>query len=87
MCHRPCRVLLLMGALVLVAFVLQGCETTSNRVIKQGFQSGEDRIKFLYEDATSKERGVLECRVGDQGHLSDCREVDLVFADEEGEER
>lgn len=74
------------GLLVILSMALQACQMTKNRVIRQSFQSGDDRIKFLYEESVTNERGVLECTVSDSGQLEDCKELNLVFGDEEEED-
>ncbi|MFW5968654.1 MAG: hypothetical protein ACOCV2_14105 [Persicimonas sp.] len=85
MFDKRLRLASLIGLLVILSMALQACTVTKNRVIRQSFQSGDDRIKFLYEESVTNERGVLECRVSDSGQLEDCKELNLVFGDEEEE--
>ncbi len=70
-------------SLAVFAFALQACETTSHRVIQQGFQADGDRIKFLYEEIPSYERGIIECYVAEDGELYDCQDINIVFNIEE----
>ena len=55
------------------------CQPTTQRIVQQGFQAEGDRVKFLYEERPGHERGILECRVADNGELHDCQEISLVF--------
>lgn len=80
---RPTTRLVALVGLMIAAFALQACETTSHRVIQQGFQADGDRVKFLYEEIPSYERGILECHVADDGELYDCQELEIVFNYEE----
>lgn len=70
---------------VVLAVVLSACTATSHRVIQQGFEADGDRVKFLYEEIPSYERGILECHVADDGELYDCQELKIVFNYEEDE--
>ena len=80
--RRMCRMAALVG-LILLGFTLQACQTTSYRVIQQGFQADGDRVKFLFQEIPSYERGIIECYVADGGELYDCQEINIVFNIEE----
>lgn len=77
--NTPRGRLIALVALVLLALGLQACETTSHRIIRQGFQADGDRVKFLYEEVPGFERGIIECHVDDHGELYDCHELGIVF--------
>ncbi len=64
---------------VALAALSMACQPTTQRVVQQGFQAEGDRVKFLYEEVPGHERGILECRVADDGELYDCLEISLVF--------
>ena len=70
-------------SLVLLAFALQACQMTTTRVVQQGFQASDDRVKFLYHESPGDNRGIIECRVAEDGELYDCRDLNLVFEGDE----
>ena len=69
------------GALALVSTAATGC--TYPRVVR-GITSRGDSVKFLYQQNKflgSTEQGVIRCKVGAEGALSDCRNMTVTLED------
>ena len=71
---------------------LQACsvpptQTTTTRVIEEGIAVDEERVMFFYSEDNYRfgryAHGLLECHVDSDGTLSDCRDLNLVFEEDQ----
>lgn len=78
--------------ILLMVVALQACsvpptQTTTTRVIEEGISVEEDRVMFFYNEDNYRygryARGLLECHVDSDGTLSDCRDLNLVFEEDQ----
>jgi hypothetical protein len=66
------------GALMAVVTMLAGGCASSPRVVT-AITSSRDQIKFLYVEGS--DQGVIKCKVGGDGSLTQCRQMAVTFED------
>ena len=67
-------------SVTLIGMMAQGC--AGSRFVSQATSRG-DTIKFAYTQNKflETEQGIVECKVAEDGALSDCKKIEVVFED------
>jgi hypothetical protein len=67
-------------SVIVMMMLSQGC--AGSRFVSQATSRG-DTIKFAYtqQKFMSSEQGLIECKVAEDGALSECQRIDVEFQD------